>query len=122
MSGVQNFTPKALPHTNMLTSHDWSKSGNPPPNNYFKTREANINDCVSYDDYCSYYSDCYQPEYNYENNYNNYDTDYAPGVSCDISFYQSPNDEQPTDGPNQQAGPSHSDQDFQDILHPPRQP
>lgn len=82
MSGIQRYTPKLLPHTSM-SGHDWSKSGNPPPTNYFKTREMNINQCAAYDD--SYYNDSYdyivqEPDYNY----NGYDypyyntTDFTP--------------------------------------------
>jgi hypothetical protein len=76
MSGVSHFVPRPLPPS----GHDWRKFGNPPPNNYFKSREVNFNDFdygydTNYDyDYGQY--DCY-PEYvEYEqypdNHINNY--------------------------------------------------
>lgn len=71
MSGVQHFTPKP-----MLSGHDWRRSGNPPPNNYFKSREMNVNECAAYDD--SYNTDgyCYEPEY-YYNDYSDYYSPYG---------------------------------------------
>lgn len=74
MSGVSPFIPKPLPPTGM-TGHDWSRRGNPPPNNYFKTREMNFNECSDYDDY-SYYPDYYIDYDLYYNSYyhpSNYD-------------------------------------------------
>lgn len=59
MSGVSHFTPRAL----APSGHDWTKHGNPPPTNYFRTRDVNVNECTPYDDYSNYY-------YN-----DNYDTD-----------------------------------------------
>lgn len=63
MSGIQHFTPRALPPTGG-SGHDWSKHGNPPPNNYFKTREMNVNECTSTADYYSQY-----PDYSYDYDY-----------------------------------------------------
>lgn len=61
MSGVSNYVEKRLPMTGM-TGHDWRKHGNPPPTNYFKTREVNFNE---FDGYENYYYDEYDnyPEY-----------------------------------------------------------
>lgn len=69
MSGVSHFSTKPLPPT----GHDWRKFGNPPPSNYFKTREMNFNDCYSYnqeqpvfyDPYyeCYYQAEPYEPQY-----------------------------------------------------------
>lgn len=42
MSGVSHYISKPLPAT--LRGHDWSKQGNPPPTNYFKSREINFNE------------------------------------------------------------------------------
>lgn len=74
MSGIQHFAHTALPPTSM--GHDWRKFGNPPPNNYFKTREINLNECAyddSYYDYQDYYdTGCYNDEIHS----NNYDTTY----------------------------------------------
>jgi hypothetical protein len=81
MSGVSHFVPKPLPPT----GHDWSIHGNPPPNNYFKSKEVNMNE-FDYDyDYNSYnYADyeqdyCYPPDQYayYENSdYTYYDSSY----------------------------------------------
>lgn len=62
MSGVQHFHPKPLPPTGGLRGHDWRTHGNPPPTNYFKSREMNMNVC---------YDNNYYPDYDYEpdNNY-----------------------------------------------------
>lgn len=118
MSGVSHFTPRVLPPT----GHDWARQGNPPPSNYFKTRDVNVNECTPYDDYSNfYYSDYYdsdvyynmtseQDSYNYydyndvANNYNyQYDETSAPSLCYDAV--------------EEQAQPSTSsktnDQDFQ---------
>lgn len=62
MSGVSHFSSKPLPPS----GHDWRKFGNPPPSNYFKSREMNFNQTYP-EQY--YYPDStpdyYQPEYNY---------------------------------------------------------
>lgn len=57
MSGVSHFVPKPRP----LTEHDWTKHGNPPPSNYFKAREMNMNevDCYDYYEYPDYAYDSY---------------------------------------------------------------
>lgn len=74
MSGVSHFTPRVLPPS----GHDWTKHGNPPPTNYFKTRDVNVNECISYDDYCNYqYDDSYNTDsyYTVPDSYNNYEYD-----------------------------------------------
>lgn len=60
MSGVSHFVTKTLPPA--MTGHDWSKFGNPPPSNYFKTREMNYNETLDsnnypYGDMTDYYYD-----------------------------------------------------------------
>lgn len=83
MSGIQRFTPKVLPHS-MMSGHDWRKSGNPPPNNYFKSREMNMNECAAFDDphYNSFYY--YQePDYSH-NDYTYYNNDYSPDYAHDF--------------------------------------
>lgn len=111
MSGVQHFVPKTLPPT--IPGHDWRRYGNPPPSNYFKSREMNVNECFDYD---SYYSDSYnyyEPEYYYTEHT---DHDIAP-VYHDTNYYDSSpyheltNDEPPCDEP--QASTSTESQDFQ---------
>ncbi|AAA92248.1 ORF A [Trichoplusia ni TED virus] len=105
MSGVQHFVPKTLP---VMTGHDWRKSGNPPPNNYFKTRELNVNEFYSSDDsYNSvdYYS---EPGCDYYTDYYNNPYDYDTNATC----YDLPYDASETEA---QPGPSHvhESQDFQ---------
>lgn len=58
MSGVSHYVTRALPFPQ--PAHDWRKHGNPPPSNYFKTREMNFTEC--YDNYDSYYPDSYMSE------------------------------------------------------------
>lgn len=99
MSGVQSFTPKVLPPTApvyRLSGHDWSKHGNPPPSNYFKTREMNLNECYNdayVDYYCepdsNYYSDFYEyPAYT--SDYVNY-ADYEHYGPDPAQVYEVPN-------------------------------
>lgn len=71
MSGVSHFVPKPMPRPS--TGHDWTQQGNPPPSNYFKTREMNVNEVDFYDyyeypDYAynDYYDQFYPVPYNYE--------------------------------------------------------
>lgn len=66
MSGVSHFVSRPLP----LTGHDWRTHGNPPPSNYFKTREVNFNE-LGYD---------YDVHYDYDNSYPEYDQYY---YTCD---------------------------------------
>jgi hypothetical protein len=88
MSGVQRYIPKTLPPT--ISGHDWRRYGNPPPNNYFKSREMHVNECIdnSYNDF--YYEPDYNNYYDY-NNYTYYD-DNAPTYSD--SYYSDDNDVQ----------------------------
>lgn len=111
MSGVSHYVSRPLPATGM-PGHDWTKSGNPPPSNYFKTREANINECSGYEGY--YYQDyetypCY-PEYDY--NYDcptNYEYD-------ETQYYQDCNVNEQFDGDNlNDPQPSTSGCDNQDF-------
>lgn len=65
MSGVSHYVAKDKPLPGQLSGHDWRKNGNPPPSNYFKTKEMNMNVCADYNDQF-YYPDYYgEPEYNY---------------------------------------------------------
>jgi len=74
MSGVAHYFPKTLPPT--MTGHEWRHYGNPPPSNYFKTREINFNNSEDYND--SYYypdtADYYYetPDTAYDHCYNFY--------------------------------------------------
>lgn len=107
MSGVSHYTPRVLPPT----AHDWSKQGNPPQSNYFKTRDVNVNECTTYDDYSNYY----YPEYEVESYY---DTDnYYNGYEYDANqfMYEEPQAEVTCDSVEEQPKPSTSQgsQDFQ---------
>lgn len=67
MSGVSHFQTRTLPPSSGLGGHNWMRSGNPPPNNYFKSREMNFNECSDYYDY-NYYPDYYPDDtYTYYN-------------------------------------------------------
>lgn len=110
MSGVQRFIPKPLPPTNRPSVNDWTKFGNPPPTNYFKTREMNVNECATYDDsYYNYYY--YEPEYNYYVDYNNTDSGFAPGFTYDSNYFNTTTDDQVSNGA---AVVSEPQQDFQE--------
>lgn len=84
MSGVSHFVSKPMP----FRGHDWAKSGNPPPSNYFKFRELNFNECPDYEygPYYEQYEESYYNEQEYcdnllysDNNYN--DQGYYTNVS-----------------------------------------
>lgn len=75
MSGVSHFVSRQLPPTNAFPRHDWSKSGNPPPSNYFKTREMHFSDCYndpSFNDYFTNYDGVYYDFYEYPDLYYEY--------------------------------------------------
>lgn len=54
MSGVSHYVTKPF---SPRPFHDWTKQGNPPPSNYFKTREINLNDYYDQQYYDDYYGD-----------------------------------------------------------------
>lgn len=58
MSGVSHYVVRERPQLGQLSGHDWRKHGNPPPTNYLKSREMNMNECASYNDYY-YYTEPY---------------------------------------------------------------
>lgn len=60
MSGVSNYVVKPLPPA----GRDWRVHGNPPPTNYFKSREMNMNECADYDNYyyCPDFYQCYESD------------------------------------------------------------
>lgn len=64
MSGVSHPVARVLPPTNM---HDWRNYGNPPPSNYFTTREANVNEFFVQEPDFDYYvpEDLYYCDYDY---------------------------------------------------------
>lgn len=78
MSGVSHFINRPMP----LRGHDWTKRGNPPPTNYFKSRQLNNHEC-----YDSNYYDMYGMPYDPYQNYEYYtDSDYTD--LCDPYEYQ----------------------------------
>jgi hypothetical protein len=84
MSGVQHFNPRVLPPTGGPRGHDWRVHGNPPPTNYFKSREMNFNECYDNNNYYTDYNYNYDPDYTYYsevndemNNYTDYYNDYV---------------------------------------------
>lgn len=82
MSGVSHYVAKPMPRP--MTGHDWTRHGNPPPTNYFKTREMNFNEFdFNYYDHPEYNYDCYEQTYfepTYEPTYEiqPYTNDYIP--------------------------------------------
>lgn len=69
MSGVSHFVSRPLPPR--ISGHDWQRHGNPPPSNYFKTREINYNETYEDNDNYPEYVDHYD-QYNYNDYYNDY--------------------------------------------------
>jgi hypothetical protein len=64
MSGVSHFVPRTLPPTGR---QDLSNFTNPPPSNYFRTREINFNELgYDYDPYHEYDYGCDQTSYPYD--------------------------------------------------------
>lgn len=100
MSGVAPFVSKPLPPS----GHDWTKFGNPPPSNYFKSREINFNDFYYDNPYYEY--DYNQVDY-YNNDYNNYDQYYDCNYVEDQSWCEEPSVEEVD-----QKAPSSEDQNF----------
>lgn len=80
MSGVSHFVTKPLPPA--MTGHDWRRSGNPPPTNYFKTREMNYNETSDNNDF-NYYADPYYEMTDYYNDYSDY---YDPN-QAELQYY-----------------------------------
>lgn len=77
MSGVSHFVPRTLPQTQTLGRQDWSNFRNPPPSNYFKTREVNFNEFgYDYNDYSNDYE------------YASYDQNYYPYEYSDYPCYE----------------------------------
>lgn len=102
MSGVSPYVPKHLPPS----GHDWRKFGNPPPTNYFKTREVNFNDFeYNYDpqyyydyDQHDYYQDCtgYEQYPDVPNLYYNYESvpNYETSVVEEVDQDSAPKEEE----------------------------
>lgn len=118
MSGVSNYVAKPSRPNNFGNTHDWSKSGNPPPSNYFRTREVNFNDFMPYETpQDEYYVDNY---YNYVP-YESYEySDYCPNneyMVQQLDQYPQMSSEDFNDPQSQMVPPNRSDdnQDFQKI-------
>lgn len=100
MSGVSHYVTKPFPQR---TPHDWSRFGNPPPSNYFKTRELNFNEFYdqqyqydyynNYDDYYYYQHDYYDyPDFTYGAFYDHqsYCPEYVPATVVEETQDESP--------------------------------
>lgn len=119
MSGVQRFTTKELPPTNrMLAGHDWNKFGNPPPTNYFKSREVNLNDSTAYNDPYYGYSYYQEPDYTQYCDYS--DNGFAHESAYDVTHYDMTANNQLHDDYQTQLGPSQTEQDFQEDMNSPK--
>lgn len=106
MSGVSHFIPRNLPPT----GHDWRKFGNPPPSNYFKTRELNFNE---FDDDYNYNEYEYYPDYDqYYYDYDQYNEHYEPYYTS-----EEPSAVYNVDEPISTCKDS-KDENFQDALKP----
>lgn len=68
----------------------------------------NVNECATHDD--SYYNFCYEPEHTYYTDY--YDTEFAPGFSSDLNYFNMTSDDNSCESQNQIAT---ADQDQQDL-------
>lgn len=112
MSGVSHFVPKNLPPSGFNPGHDWRKFGNPPPSNYFKTREMNMNECFEptydnydFDQYQGYDMYNFHEQYYYDNDqiqypeitYDNSDNATYPGPAATESedFQKAPKSDKP---------------------------
>lgn len=87
MSGISHPVARPLPLTRQF--HDWRIHGNPPPNNYFKTREVNTNEIYepTYDYEYDYY-DSYYDQNEINNEYYDYEPvtiEETPTTACDES-------------------------------------
>lgn len=101
MSGVSHYVTKPMP----IRGHDWTRSGNPPPSNYFRTREMNFNMCHDYEPYYDYNNYDYDSEYSYDQNY--YGEDYSQYYQPAQDTYYPTAIEQP-----QEEEPLPSNEDF----------
>lgn len=116
MSGVSHFVSKPMP----LRGHDWTRSGNPPPSNYFKSREMNFNMCDDYPytyDYDSYFNVETYPEnyqldyYGQPDTYYDYNSDQFQQQPADYNY---PSNVSVIEEPQENA--SSNDEDFQKIC------
>lgn len=107
MSGVSHFTPRNLPSSSFANAHDWRRFGNPPPTNYFKTREMNFNECMGYEPNYEVY-DAYET-------YEPYDPNYTYGF--DGQDYYQPYPEVGYEPPTVEEAPAQTEpaQDFQEA-------
>lgn len=127
MSGVSHYVAKPQPPQ----AWDWTKRGNPPPSNYFKSRDVNLNECYDNDDsyyypdfdYNCYYHNQYEPTY-CDNEYPYYPY-HVPSFPPHFEYSNEYDDPQPSSSVQQNKPteePSTSkDEDFQ-ILSKSRRP
>jgi len=84
MSGVSRYVARERPSFGQPGVRDWRTHGNPPPSNYFKTREMNINECANYNDY---YYPIDNHSFNEPENYNNMYPEQAEYYNTDSFYY-----------------------------------
>lgn len=111
MSGVSHFVSKPLPPSGW----NWAKQGNPPPSNYFKSRDINMHECSNYD--YDYYEQYGYPEYNYcedyyDQHFNTYP--YGPTYEYDPTQTSDLNNEYEPQTIEDQSPPS-TEEDFQNA-------
>lgn len=118
MSGVSHYITKERPPMGQIPGHDWRRFGNPPPSNYFKTREMNINEINEFDNYYGYYPDYYaynEPgEYYYVANPNYFQPEPPNYVINEILNYDQPQ-EIPSESYIDTEVPSNSSSTEQDF-------
>lgn len=116
MSGVSHFVPRNLPPSSFATGHNWMKAGNPPPTNYFKSREMHFNDCYNFDpSFDEHYQDCYPgyESYDYPEYYFDHEQEQSPE---DYPEYPQLMPSAPESGTQQENNQGCNDQDFQKVL------
>lgn len=97
MSGVSHFLSRETRAPAGPSGWNWAKQGNPPPSNYFKTRDVNVNECLNYD--CDGYEYYDYGDYNYDDgycgDYYGYSTEYDHPYHLDSGARVQVVDEQP---------------------------
>lgn len=106
MSGVSHYTPKVLPPTGR---QDLRNFVNPPPSNYFKTREMNFNEMFDYGYDAQYDYDYSYPDYIQDSEY--YYDYYDYGQSPYVIENQVVEDAAPAPAPGK-------DENFQEPSNP----
>lgn len=114
MSGVSHFTTKPLPPA--FAGHDWRRHGNPPPTNYFKSREMNFNETMDSDNmhyYPDYYGEMTDNAYNDYGSYHDYvQTDPDEYSTYNYDYEQYPETTRALEAPQPSMPQSKNELDF----------